>query len=45
MVFPQQTVDDEIGRGLLELFDALLAAKLQHRHEHLFFKVRKAIDG
>jgi hypothetical protein len=36
MIHPQQAVDDEIERGILELFNAVLASKLQHKHEHLF---------
>jgi hypothetical protein len=38
MLIPQQTVDDGIGKGILELFDATLSSKLQHKHEHLFYR-------
>jgi hypothetical protein len=39
MIRPQQTVDDEVSSGILVLFDSVLASKLQHRHEHLFYQV------
>lgn len=38
MIRPQQTVDNELANGIKELFDATLASKLQHRHEHLFLQ-------